>query len=110
MPPNGERAIPDRENPPKRRFSFGLRFSLVVYSLLMVLLTAVAVHFPWQYISRQNVSDLASQINGEILNGLSNEVDGIFRTTVAAQQTIRDALEAGIVDVEIGRASCRERV
>jgi adenylate cyclase len=103
MPANGERATPNRQNPPKRRFSLGLRFSLVVYSLLTVLLTAAAVHLPWQYISRQNVSDLASQINGEILNGLSNEVDGIFRTTVAAQQTIRDALEAGIVDVEDAR-------
>ena len=100
MPASGERPVPDREKPPKRRFSFGLRFSLVVYSLLTVLLTAVAVDVPWQYISRQNVSDLAGQINAEILNGLSNEVDGVFRTTVAAQQTIRDALEAGIVDVE----------
>jgi len=100
MPASGERPVPDRERPPRRRFSFGLRFSLVVYSLLTVLLTAAAVDVPWQYISRQNVSDLAGQINAEILNGLSNEVDGVFRTTVAAQQTIRDSLEAGIVDVE----------
>ena len=100
MPPDGERATLEGENRPKRRFSFGLRFSLVVYSLLTVVLTAIAVDVPWQYISRQNVSDLASQINAEILIGLSNEVDGVFRTTVAAQQTIRDALEAGIVDIE----------
>ena len=40
MPPQGERAISDPINPSKRRFSFGLRFSLVVYSLLTVLLGA----------------------------------------------------------------------
>src|SRR5258706_3640162 len=100
MPPDGERATLEGENRPKRRFSFGLRFSLVVYSLLTVVLTAAAVDLPWQYISRQNVSDLAGQINAEILNGLSYDVDGVFRTTIAAQQTIPDPPETGIVDVD----------
>ena len=58
----------------------GLRISLVVYSLLTVLLTAAVVHLPWLYTSRENVANLADQINDEILKGLSSEVDDIFRS------------------------------
>ena len=78
----------------------GLRISLVVYSLLTVLLTAAVVHLPWLYTSRETVANLAGQINDEILKGLSSEVDDIFRSAASAQQTLRDILQAGLVDIE----------
>jgi adenylate cyclase len=84
----------------RRRLLFGLRISLVVYSLITVLVTAVAVYLPWLYISRDNIADLARQINGEIIKGLSGEVDGLFRSAAASQQTLRDVLQHGLIDVD----------
>jgi adenylate cyclase len=103
MQPTGNPAL-DGEPDGKRRLLFGLRISLVVYSLITVLVTAVAVYLPWLYISRDNIGDLARQINGEIVKGLSGEVDGIFRSAASSQQTLRDVLQAGLVDFEDKKA------
>src|SRR5262245_25822047 len=78
----------------------GLRFSLLAYSLFIMLLTAAVVHLPWSYTSSENIADLARQINGEIVKGLSDETDEIFRSAEAAQQALRDIVREGLVDLD----------
>jgi adenylate cyclase len=82
----------------------GLRASLVLFSLVTVLLAAAAVHLPWRWISRENTADLAEQINQQIVKGLTAEIDGIFSNAAAAQETLRDILEGGLVNIEDDRA------
>jgi adenylate cyclase len=86
----------------------GLRASLVLFSLLTVLLAAAAVHLPWRWISRENTADLAEQINQQIVKGLTAEIGGIFNNAAAAQETLRDILENGLVDIDEDHA--RERL
>jgi adenylate cyclase len=89
-----------RRNPaagPRLRFSF--RVSLVAVSLFTVAVTAAAIHLPWLYVSRQNVGDMAAQLNAEIVRGINKEVDGLFRSATAAQETLRHAIEANVVEL-----------
>jgi adenylate cyclase len=100
-----ELAKPDREAhavaPPKRsRARISLRVSLVGISFLTVALTAVAVHFPWFWVSRDNVADMSRQLTGEIVAGVDREVDAIFTSAIAAQGTVLDALQSGVLDIE----------
>ena len=77
-----------------------LRLSLVGISFLTVVLTAVAVHFPWFWVSRDNVSDMSRQLTGEIVAGVDREVDAIFNSAIAAQSTVLDTLQSGVLDIK----------
>ena len=77
-----------------------LRLSLVGISFLTVVLTAVAVHFPWFWVSRDNVSDMSRQLTGEIVAGVDREVDAIFTSAIAAQRTVLDTLQSGVFDIK----------
>lgn len=77
-----------------------LRLSIVVFALFTVLLTAAAVHVPWLFASRANVSDMANQLSTEIVAGVSREVDGIFSSAIAAQDAIAGIVRDGDVDLE----------
>ena len=77
-----------------------LRLSLVGISFLTVALTAVAVHFPWFWVSRDNVSDMSRQLTGEIVAGVDREVDAIFTSAIAAQRTVLDTLQSGVLDIK----------
>ncbi|MGE0153812.1 MAG: adenylate/guanylate cyclase domain-containing protein [Reyranellaceae bacterium] len=92
--------VEQRPMPAKRRPRISLRVSLVVISLLTVALTAAAVHFPWFWVSRDNVAEMSRQLTTEIVSGVDREVDAIFTSAIAAQSTVLDALEAGVIDIE----------
>lgn len=93
--------------PARGHFRVGLRLSLVAISLFTVAFTALAVHVPWFFISRQNIADMAKQLNTEIVSGVSRELDDIFSSAVAAQQTIYDILRDGVIDIDDKRARDR---
>lgn len=105
-------AVPDREiakgvrttdapaAPARKKARISLRVSLVGISFLTVALTAVAVHFPWFWVSRDNVGDMSRQLTGEIVAGVDREVDAIFTSAIAAQGTVLDALQSGVLDIE----------
>ena len=86
--------------PVKRRARISLRVSLVGISLLTVALTAAAVHFPWLWVSRDNVGEMSRQLTTEIVSGVDREVDAIFTSALAAQSTVLDALNSGVLDIE----------
>jgi adenylate cyclase len=83
----------------QRRLRFSLQFSLVAVLLGTVVITGAAVHVPWSYISRENVSDMAMQMNADIVGDISKEVDALFRSAEDEQQTLADLLASGVVDV-----------
>ena len=71
----------------RRGARISLRVSLVGISLLTVALTAAAVHFPWFWVSRDNVTEMSRQLTTEIVAGVDREVDAIFTSAIAAQST-----------------------
>ena len=81
-----------------------LRISIVVFALFTVVLTGLAVHAPWTVASRNNVTDLANQLSEEIARGVSSEMDTIFASARAAQDTIANLLRDGAFDVEETKA------
>ncbi len=84
----------------ERRLRVGLRFSLVLLGLATVALTAVAIHIPWTVASRDNLGDMVRQLNREIVNNVSREVGRLLDDAVTAQQTVLNALKAGVVDID----------
>ncbi len=91
----------------RRRPRISLRVSLVGISLLTVALTAAAVHFPWFWVSRDNVGEMSRQLTTEIVSGVNREVDAIFTSAIAAQTTVLDALDNGVFDIEDKQARDR---
>ena len=77
-----------------------LRISIVMFALFTVALTAIAVHTPWYFASRANVSDMAQQLSNEIVAGISREVEGIFSSAIAAQDAIAGILQEGMIDID----------
>ncbi|MCC7049115.1 MAG: hypothetical protein IT562_20545 [Alphaproteobacteria bacterium] len=79
------------------RFMVSLRFSMLTVSLVTVLTTAAAVHFPWTWISRANIGDMAGQLNAEIIGGISREIDRLFDSTVSTQAALEQILATNTV-------------
>ena len=63
------------------RLKLSLQVSLVAILLSTVAVTGLAVHLPWSYVSSENVSDMATQLNSDIVTDISKEVDNLFRST-----------------------------
>ena len=82
------------------RLKLSLQVSLVAILLSTVAVTGLAVHLPWSYVSSENVSDMATQLNSDIVTDISKEVDNLFRSTEEAQQTLYDILASGVVDAD----------
>jgi adenylate cyclase len=72
---------------------------MIAVSLFTAIVTAIAIHLPWQHTARQNVQDIARQLNAEIISGIRREVGGLFERTVAAQQAIHDILSKRVIDI-----------
>jgi adenylate cyclase len=85
---------------PATRFRVGLRFSLLLVALATVALTAAAVHVPWNMASRDNVGDMVRQLNREIVRNVSREVGRLLDDAVTAQETVLNALRAGVIDID----------
>ena len=85
--------------PAPRRLKISFRTSLIAVSLLTVLVASAAAHIPWLWISRENIVALVGQLNGTIIEDVNKEIDDLFRSTEAAQATVLEMLETGIVDI-----------
>ena len=98
--PEGAGNGADTATVPPPRLRIGLRVSLIAFAIFTVILTAAAVHLPWMFASRANVSEMADQISNEIVAGVSREIEDIFASAIAAQMTIERILADGTVDIE----------
>ena len=76
----------------KGHTTLSLAFSMVLLMLGTVLLTAAIIHFPWYFTSRENIANLVAQLNNEIVNSIKREVEVVFKSTTAVQQTLYSLL------------------
>jgi len=82
------------------RLRISFRASLIAVSLLTVLVASAAAHLPWLWISRENTQALVGQLNATILEDVNKEIEGLFKSTEAAQQTVLEMLDTGIFDID----------
>jgi adenylate cyclase len=80
------------------RRRFGLQISLAAILFGAIALTGFAVHLAWSSVSRAQVSDLAMQMNADIVSDVSKEVGALFHSTEDTQQTLVDVLSSGMID------------
>lgn len=67
----------------------GLRAALTGLVLLAVTITALLIHLSWSYAARRNVSDVAGQLNRQIVGSVQHEVRGILNDAWSVQEAVR---------------------
>src|SRR5262252_4003160 len=65
------------ETTTERPRRFGLKLVLTALVLATVVLTALFIHLLWSQAARQNVADVVSKLNTEIVENIRNEVRGV---------------------------------
>ena len=66
-----------------------LRVALAGIVLLGVLTTALLIHLSWAHTARQNVSDVAGQLNGQIVDSIRGKLNDVLSNAQAAEESIR---------------------
>jgi adenylate cyclase len=93
MPGGKTRARDQPDRPPgeatKPSRKIGLRAALTGLVLLAVTITALLIHLSWSYAARRNVSDVAGQLNRQIVGSVQHEVRGILNDAWSVQEAVR---------------------
>lgn len=84
----------------KPRSRVGLKTTLVGAILLIVSATATVVYVPWWLISRKNIETIVTQVNKEIIQGTSQEVERLFDSTESAQQLIHSSVNRDLLALD----------
>lgn len=76
---------------PQRREGrkIGLRAALTGLVLLTVAVTALLIHLTWSYTARQNVSDVAGQLNRQIVASIQHELRATLNQVWSVQEAVR---------------------
>jgi adenylate cyclase len=83
---------------PRRRV--GLRLVLTGLVVAAVLLTAIIVHWSWSRTARDNIVDIAGQLNGEIVASVEHELDTLFTNATGVEEALRSILFQGAIAAE----------
>jgi adenylate cyclase len=81
--------------PARRRV--GLRLVLTGLVVAAVLLTAVIVHWSWSRTARDNIVDIAGQLNREIVASVEHELDTLFTNATGVEEALRSILFQGAI-------------
>lgn len=84
----------------KDKRGLSLKAKITGMMLLTVSTIAAIVHFPWVYTSRQNITDMVKQLNGELMRGTENEVNNLFEDILASKQLIKNSLDDGLIELD----------
>jgi adenylate cyclase len=84
------------ERGPQRRM-LGLRLALAALVSSTVALTALLIHLSWSYTARQNVADVVSQLNREIVDSIHHEVRGVLDDAWSMQEAVRSIFFQGTI-------------
>jgi len=76
----------------------GLKLVLTGLVLATVVLTALFIHLLWSHAARENVADVVTQLNTEIVDNIRTEVLGVRVDAIAVQNALTEAFFQGIVD------------
>jgi len=80
-----------------RRKRLGLRLALAILVSSTVSLTALLIHLSWSYTARQNVADVVSQLNREIVDSIHHEVRGVLDDAWSMQEALRSIFFQGTI-------------
>jgi adenylate cyclase len=74
-----------------------LRTALAGIVVFAVLATALLIHLSWNHTARQNVSDVASQLNRQIVDSIRGEMKDVLNNAQAAEESIRSIFAQGAI-------------
>src|SRR5258706_9553584 len=77
-----------------------LRVALAGIVILGVLTTALLIHLSWAHTARQNVSDVATQLNKQIVDSIRGELNDVLRNAQAAEESIRSIFSQQAINPE----------
>jgi len=80
--------------------SFSLKTWNMVIMLLTVLFTALLIHFPWYFVSKNNIENITSKVNKEVSISVSQEVNNLFNNAEVTLNSIKDIIENRVVLLE----------
>ena len=90
-------AAPEAPTAAASRRRLALRTALTLFILLSVLGTALLIHISWSLTARENVTDVARQLNGQIANSIGGKLLDIRRNALATEEAVRSIfLQAAI--------------
>ncbi|HSY87021.1 MAG TPA: cache domain-containing protein, partial [Verrucomicrobiae bacterium] len=74
-----------------------LRTALTLFVMLSVLSTALLIHLSWSRIARDNVVEVARQLNGQIADSIGGKLSDIQRNAAATQDAVRSIFVQGAI-------------
>lgn len=77
----------------------GLKSELVGVVLLTVSVTAAIVYFPWLLTSQRNINNIVAQVNEQITQDTSLEVERFFDSLLDTQQIISLSSDRNLIDL-----------
>jgi adenylate cyclase len=80
---------------PRRRVA--LRTALTLFVMLSVLSTALLIHLSWSRTARDNVVEVARQLNGQIADSIGGKLGDIQRNAAATQDAVRSIFVQGAI-------------
>jgi len=83
-----------------RRPRLALRAALALFVVLSVLGTALLIHISWSYTARQNVADVAKQLNEQIVASIRTELTDLLRNIQATEEAVRSIFYQGAISPE----------
>jgi adenylate cyclase len=83
-----------------RRPRLALRVALTLFVVLTVLGTALLIHLSWSYTARQNVADVAKQLNEQIVASIRTKLTDLLSNTQATEVAVRSIFYQGAITPE----------
>ena len=77
-----------------------LRMALTLFVVLSVLGTALLIHISWSYTARQNVADVAKQLNEQIVASIRTKLTDLLTNTQATEEAVRAIFYSGAIKPE----------
>lgn len=81
-----------------RRIPLGL--GLVIGVTTLVLMTAGLVHVPWLLTARTNVSELALELNAQLIENARDRMSALLDDVTSTEQTLAAGIGTGTIDIE----------
>jgi adenylate cyclase len=77
-----------------------LRVALAGIVVLGVMATALLIHLSWAHTARQNVSDVATQLNAQVVDSIRGKMNDVLNNAQAAEESIRSIFAQGAITPE----------
>lgn len=79
---------------------FGLKVAVSGVVLTTVVLTALLIHLVWSISARENVADVARQLDRQIVASIQHEMHGVLDQAVAVQKAVASIFSNGTIAPE----------